>query len=423
MVVLICDDDPSSRFVLKRMLTQHLGCSALECGDGVEALSLLEQHAVDLVILDLQMPVMDGLEILEAVRATPSLKHLPVIAVSNERREEVVRRLLALHVDGYVLKPIRTERLLTVLDRMRPRLVTRGQASRTGTTHQVRLGPDTVAMLVDGNLDYRHFFLSQAQRFGPIVEATSGAAALGAWKTAPASLVFLGADLGILDAARLVPKLRALAAGSPLRLIRLVEHGVDDPHTDGCDDIMRRSFLAEPFQRELRAFRHTPGPLAAVTRLVGEPGALVTSAARQVFGMMMDAELLEGTLPAAAATHVGALGTIVVAHDYVVTFKLFATPASLTLVTGRMLGLATDDVTPEDLVSTAGELVNLITGRLHAVMDERGVVSDCSLPTLVSEPKAWIEPDIEDRGVLQHFQVADTEATLHMTFEVAGVAA
>lgn len=88
-----------------------------------------------------------------------------------------------------------------------------------------------------------------------------------------------------------------------------------------------------------------------------------------------------------------------------------------------MLALDAADLAAEDLASTAGELVNLITGRLHAVMDERGVVSDCALPTLVSEPRTWLEPDIEERGVLQHFQVASTDATIHLTFEVSGMAA
>ena len=52
-----------------------------------------------------------------------------------------------------------------------------------------------IAMLVDGNLDYRHFFASQVQRYGPVVEVSSGAAALATFKNTPAHLVFLGEDI------------------------------------------------------------------------------------------------------------------------------------------------------------------------------------------------------------------------------------
>lgn len=422
MLAMICDDDPSSRFVMKRLLTQHLGCATIECEDGVDALTQIDRQHVDLLLLDLNMPTMDGLEMLEAIRSSPAQKHLPVVAVSNERREDVIRRLLVIGVDGYVLKPVRSEKILGVLDRLRPRLGERSKRSAAAGLRDVCLGPDSPAMLVDGNLDYRHFFVSQAQRFGPIVEAASGAAALSAWKTAPTPLVFVGADLGLMDAPRLVPKLRALSAGAPLRLVRLVDGKIDPHQLDGCDDAMGRSFIADVFRHGIKAFVRSSGPLTAVSQLVGDPATLVASAARQVFGMMLDTELIATAAPADSGPHAGAVGTITVAHEFAVSFKLFAAAASLAVVAGRMLNLPTTEVSSDDATSAAGELVNLITGRLHAVMDERGVVSDCSLPTLVPERATWLDAASDESGVVLHFQLGDAAATVHMAFEVSTTA-
>lgn len=419
MRVLICDDDAATRFVLKRLLTQHLGWSTVESEDGVEALTRLEQGDIDLLLLDLQMPTMDGLEVLEAIRATPSLKRLAVVAVSNERREDVVRRLLTMGIGGYVLKPIRAEKLLAILDRLRPGLERESRnhgraASRAG---DIRLGPDVSAMLIDGSLDYRHFFLSHAQRFGPIVEASTGASALIAWQSAPTPLVFVGEDLGVLSTDRLIPKLRAMAAGTPLRLIRLmdVRRGASP---DGCDDVIPRSYVSEELRGALKAFVHVPTPLDAIVPRVGEPQALVASAACHVFGVMLETEITALPPKGLPESCAGALATIHLHEGLVLTFSLFATEASLRVIAARMVAGAPEDVSPDDAVAAAGELVNLITGRLIAAFNERNDVCEVSLPTLVPSPGGWGVEDLAARGVLQHFAINSTTATLYMALDV-----
>src|SRR6266540_2118272 len=105
MHVVACDDDPSTRYVIRRLLLQSTGCQVTECADGVECLKALNKDDVDLLILDIEMPNLGGLEVLETVRRSASHQALPVIVLTAERREQVVSRLLQLGVLGYVLKP------------------------------------------------------------------------------------------------------------------------------------------------------------------------------------------------------------------------------------------------------------------------------------------------------------------------------
>ncbi len=68
MHVLVCDDDNATRFAVKRMLTQHLPCTVSECADGVQALQMIGRERFAFILLDVEMPAMSGIEVLELLR-------------------------------------------------------------------------------------------------------------------------------------------------------------------------------------------------------------------------------------------------------------------------------------------------------------------------------------------------------------------
>ncbi len=422
MTVLVCDDDPSARFVMKRLLVRQFGCTVVECGDGVEGLARLDEGDIDLVVLDIQMPQLDGVEVLEAIRAMPSFEGLPVIMVSSERREEIVLRLVRLGIDGYVLKPLRVEKVMAALEPIRARLRSREPRARPGSSTPLAFGPDSPAMLVEGNLDYRHFFVSQASRIGPIIEAVSGAAALGSFRLSPVQVVFVGADVGVLRGELLAQKLRTMAGDKPLRLVAVVDaEQAADGKKQGFDDLMVRSFLPDAFRAELRRFTAVPGPIAAVTALVGDLGQTLTSAAQQVFGMMLDAELETAVpaVPAAPLVHTAA--DVVIQGRHRMVFGLWATSEALAALSARMLGVPVENVTQEDGLSTGRELTNLLTGRLHAVLDERHVPSECSLPRTEVDAALQLPDDIDDRGVHRCLRLPGTATEIQLTVVISDV--
>jgi len=80
---LVCDDERGVRWVLNRLLTRELNWTVVECEDGQEALNVLNHDAFDLLLLDLRMPVLNGMDTLKAIRATPTLADLRVVVLTS----------------------------------------------------------------------------------------------------------------------------------------------------------------------------------------------------------------------------------------------------------------------------------------------------------------------------------------------------
>ena len=106
-IALVVDDSRVNRLVLTRLLS-GLGVEVLEAEHGVEALELLRAHAtaIDVVLLDVMMPELDGYETLAAMKADDAIRHIPVIMVSGVEEQESVVRCIELGATDYLTKPI-----------------------------------------------------------------------------------------------------------------------------------------------------------------------------------------------------------------------------------------------------------------------------------------------------------------------------
>jgi CheY-like chemotaxis protein len=113
-LVLVVDDEPVNRLVLTRM-AEHFGAVCLEACNGAEALSLLAAHPVDLVLLDIHMPQMTGIQVVEQLRAsTGPNRDAPVVAVTGDTTRNR-GDYTALGFDGYANKPISLSSVETML--------------------------------------------------------------------------------------------------------------------------------------------------------------------------------------------------------------------------------------------------------------------------------------------------------------------
>lgn len=98
------------------------GYSVVEAGDGQEALDALEQHPdVKAVIADFNMPRMDGIEMIERLRADSRFTDLPVFILTTETSPQVKARAKTLRVLAWIIKPVSHEKLLDVLRKLVPR--------------------------------------------------------------------------------------------------------------------------------------------------------------------------------------------------------------------------------------------------------------------------------------------------------------
>lgn len=115
MLVLIADDDPTMRLIIARIL-EGAGFDVIEARDGLEALACLRQnHDISLVLVDWNMPHMNGYEFICAVRATSAYAHLRLVMVTANNEIEDVSKALAAGADEYVMKPVTRD---TVLEKL-----------------------------------------------------------------------------------------------------------------------------------------------------------------------------------------------------------------------------------------------------------------------------------------------------------------
>jgi CheY-like chemotaxis protein len=115
--VLIVEDDAVNRFAAKR-LVMHLGHEALTAMDGLEALEVLRMQAVDLILMDVQMPVMDGVEATRRIRngeAGDTHRAIPIIAMTAYTMAGDRETFLASSMNDSLAKPVNVESLRSAL--------------------------------------------------------------------------------------------------------------------------------------------------------------------------------------------------------------------------------------------------------------------------------------------------------------------
>jgi two-component system cell cycle response regulator len=115
--ILSVDDSRAIRMVLKRLF-RPFACELFEAGDGEEGLAVATSEKPDLIILDYNMPVMDGVTMLRQMRENPELKRTPVIMLTADASSEIINTVARLGVRDYVTKPFEDAQLLDKVSRV-----------------------------------------------------------------------------------------------------------------------------------------------------------------------------------------------------------------------------------------------------------------------------------------------------------------
>lgn len=113
--VLVVEDSKAIRSMMRVSLEEAGDFFAVEAGNGFEALKALPTRRFDLIITDINMPDINGLELISFVRSNPAYNNIPLIIVSTEKTDEDKKRGLALGASGYVVKPFAKEDLIAAV--------------------------------------------------------------------------------------------------------------------------------------------------------------------------------------------------------------------------------------------------------------------------------------------------------------------
>jgi len=122
MKVLVVDDFSTMRRIVKNLLRDLGFTNISEADDGSTALPMLQGGDFDFVVTDWNMPGMQGIDLLKAIRADESLAHLPVLLITAEAKKEQIVMAAQAGVNGYIVKPFTAATLKTKLEKIFERL-------------------------------------------------------------------------------------------------------------------------------------------------------------------------------------------------------------------------------------------------------------------------------------------------------------
>lgn len=218
MRVLVVDDDPGSRAIVRRVAATALHFQTDEASNGLECLEALQRRAYALVVLDLQMPLVGGIQALQVIRSTPTLAHTPVVVLTGGADEDHVRQALSLGVSAYLAKPVNPEQLAA-------RLVQVGQ-SLLPPGHDPNQPGDTLAIVCGPDADYRKrlahllandFWVEDVERFDDLMRLVGEPHE--SWR---ARVIVCSVDAAREPHDEIVARLRSLAAGATVTLFAAV---------------------------------------------------------------------------------------------------------------------------------------------------------------------------------------------------------
>src|SRR3990172_8251910 len=117
--ILVVDDSQLIHSMYRIVLNRYNGCRIVDAMNGLEALDVLSRETdFDIILLDINMPVMNGISFMEKIKKENIYRHIPIIVISTEGKEEDTLRALKLGAWGYVVKPFKPEVLHELIEKV-----------------------------------------------------------------------------------------------------------------------------------------------------------------------------------------------------------------------------------------------------------------------------------------------------------------
>ena len=116
--ILIVEDSPTMRQLLSYAMRRRKDVEVVEAQDGMDGLRKLSEDHFSLALVDISMPVMDGLKLIQMIRADATMQQLPIAGVTTEGAKEDRERALALGANAYLTKPVQAQRVLETVEKL-----------------------------------------------------------------------------------------------------------------------------------------------------------------------------------------------------------------------------------------------------------------------------------------------------------------
>ena len=406
MKILVAEDEPTLRATIKR-IAGHSAKHVYEADNGLDALTIIEREDPDLLITDLQMPLLDGYDLIAALRDSEKHRRMPVICLTALNRVNDVSRVSTLGISDYLLKPVKPVELTE-----RIRRVLRWKGNWRNTRDRALDGLDSL-LVIDPDPNFRAFIRPLLDSDFQVVEAPTAAEGLAEYKRMPVkpTRILISDAEQLLSASRVAELFGRLATtdGAIVPSIYLMsDHDTVAP-PQLFTGIVRRTFVPERFIDSMR--QCLPGLRTVGSRirdmLADKHRPWLLSAVRQTFGVLYGQEVNavdrpEGGPPpdVSASIELVVEGTGCRLRAFVACATVHAERVATTVLARN----ATMSSGGSDLL---GESANTIGGRIKATLLERGFSLRLGLPEIVSGPvqvneadwdtMTWVGTSAEDR--------------------------
>lgn len=214
--ILIVDNDKMVRLLLNRLISKKFKAEVLEAEDGLQALTIIKEKRPHLVLLDITMPIMDGVEVMQNLRATEEFKDLPVIIMSSTDEKNTVMKLVQLKISDYILKPIDISKAYERIQGIVEKIEREANLPKPSASYNQQ--PDTKLeeqdnlpkrlLIIHTNEEFRNQLANYFMNEYEVFQATTGIEALQAFIKNGVSYVIIGDGISLINEISLSKKMK-----------------------------------------------------------------------------------------------------------------------------------------------------------------------------------------------------------------------
>ena len=241
--ILIVDDDPQFRQLLRERL-QNAGYLIAEAADGIEALDILKVESYDVILLDLNMPKMDGYEVLEWLKHNKNTRDTNVIVLTGDSKRDTVVATLTLGAKDFITKSAGKLELLTRVRHLSGIKVLEQKTHETISDEE--LTNSTILIVDDEDLSIELTARRIEKQGFKVLRANNGEQALSLLNTQDIQLVLLDINMPDMDGYEVLKRMREQKRKEELAIIMVT--AVEEPDTvidcikSGADDYIMKPF-------------------------------------------------------------------------------------------------------------------------------------------------------------------------------------
>jgi CheY-like chemotaxis protein/CheY-specific phosphatase CheX len=376
--ILVANQDSFSRIYFKRAISRCVKAEVCEAENGVEALELLSNKPFEVLLLDLDMPVLSGLEVLEFIHDDPLQKRLQVLVTTGVSGEESVRKAIALGVNDYLLKPYQQS---TVEERL-----TRALArSRRLLDKEATVVPQLKPRILVADRD--HNFCSTVESVLSVLCEVRSAHSIPDVLTASLrwkpQFVWIHPQVAGQRADFVLQKLGSIRREDEMS-VYLVTDGAPASATPPpfCKGWIEKSFVPEVITKRFQEILDSSDITSCDTKnSFDQIQPDIISAVLQVFGMMTGSEAKSAASAAQEPMDVSmSLSLSEQSKSLKVHAVLAASRPLAAALYAQLTGGEGDEVDEEFIDSVLGEMMNMIAGRIKTCYEPLGLNLQVGLP-------------------------------------------